>query len=1155
MPTFIRFPALVGFMTAMASLRPPYIGVDMVSEPLPPDSVVDDPQKKKVNIRKKENQCQFEYGKGGTRLTFKLEYDDYSASIERYEAGHSLKMKTAPSPKGLALVAYNFPGDLQLTMNPTDVVETKMGPVNPFHHMRDTIPSYLKPAPRCEALLNVIMTNPPEDYEAVFVREEKGHLKLLDFGLCAEMDPPESGKLKERCGTPLYMSPEMIRGSYTHLYDLWAVGIIFFEMLYKDVPFRKSPDGLTCHDKIYAFPLYLSIPPKRATTNLNLSEDCREVLEGLLTWEKGRLTFEKLKSTAFFQSIRWESQHLAHSPLLPLLRSVQPLMDATADASPPRVTPRTTRFNCNGSPLPRAKTHAIHDTDRDLRFPRFTLTPDRMPDPRKLAKVVAAGKLPDLKRSLSRTTTSMGSRSLRETHDGESSQIEERRTTVIILPSPAETPKHGDASMAISDVFSLFVIILGLSALNMWFLDRTELQQPLEEVLAHLRAAVSLAKKTTVVHCPGSLLPILQDASLINLPEAEFLAKPQLVTSTSNPERSALRDLRCGAEFGGRKCDAAGDFPCCSAAGWCGSTSLHCDCDGCVDYRRPSPMDTECSEDRVHSLLTGPRGQRFKRLNSTELSGPNALWCYSSTCERDHRWFPLERTMLQAALHHRSNLNCRCMGIQCEQHAEGDKCYVKESARPLRSTFDRSVAEPQYPKLASSGGCAASPTLGQISDPRLTMLPFDGQPRDPDCDYIDTTYYDNFFSKALRLCDGAATKFYCTVTNNPFHPVAADNANLCWGEKIQLKPGLLRKSFRLKHRAWMSGTPDAYFTYQPGFLSGQCDVRAATIDYDNLFTGNYVRDFVESADWAGALAPSARVLSGATVLTWRESNGKREDRNLWHSYMHYLNIYQSLLVFGIEPGHDVRLIFLDNNIPVWHTEFINALAGEVLTVGDIQDEALLLSGPVIVAPSMHNTPFQATHYEVAIRCTHPLAAPVGLAYGILSHYNLTNKPIEVDKLRVLFLARRGTVTRQVQNEAELINMLKVSANVSVLAVDIATLSPRDQIAAVSSSDILITSHGAGATYVTFLPKYGGYLELWHDRQAHENECPIWCLFNHLALWSGIRHVDNWNPPRSYGFGSRAFPVDIETLRPQYIRLVENVRKSKSLLLEGICPHS
>ncbi|KAF4737498.1 hypothetical protein FOZ62_014953, partial [Perkinsus olseni] len=664
--------------------------------------------------------------------------------------------------------------------------------------------------------------------------------------------------------------------------------------------------------------------------------------------------------------------------------------------------------------------------------------------------------------------------------------------------------------MARSDVLSLLVIILGLSAINIWFLDRTELQQPLEEALARLRTAVSLAKKTMVVEAPTG------DKYFESGEHPDNMLS---ILTTFLRGRHHISVMARGAAAGGSQTTGG-------PGRWIRNVLK-------IVWTHSQPGRG------ANELAALQNLDRFKRLNSTELSGPNALWCYSSTCERDHRWFPLERTMLQAALHHCSNLNSRCMGIQCEQHAEGE----------------RSVAEPQYPKLAASGGCAASPTLGQISDPRLTMIPFDGQTRDPDCDYIDTTYYDNFFSKALRLCDGAATKFYCTVTNNPFHPVAADNANLCWGEKIQLKPGLLRKSSRLKHRAWMSGRPDAYFTYHPGFLSGQCDVRAATIDYDNLFTGNYVRDFVESADWAGALAPSARVLSGATVLTWRESNGKREDRNLWHSYIHYLNIYQSLLVFGIEPGPDVRLIFLDNNIPVWHTEFINALAGEVLTIGNIQDEALLLSGPVIVAPSMHNTPFQATHYEVAIRCTHPLAAPVGLAYRMLSHYNLTNKPIEVDKLRVLFLARRGTVTRQVQNEAELINMLKMSANVSVSAVDIATLSPRDQIAAASSSDILITSHGAGATYVTFLPKYGGYLELWHDRQAHENECPIWCLFNHLALWSGIRHVENWNPPRSYGFGSRTFPVDVETLRPQYIRLVENVRKSKNLFLEGICPHS
>ncbi|KAF4711163.1 hypothetical protein FOZ63_033013, partial [Perkinsus olseni] len=142
---FIRFPALVGFMTAMAALRPPVIGMDMVSEVRfglkeyartssdhllhfqrrPPDSVVDDPQKNKVNIRQGERQCEFEYGKGGTRLMFQLGSNHYLARIEHYGEGqHNLEIKT--SPNDLGLVSYLSPSGLQLTMNPSDVVETKM---------------------------------------------------------------------------------------------------------------------------------------------------------------------------------------------------------------------------------------------------------------------------------------------------------------------------------------------------------------------------------------------------------------------------------------------------------------------------------------------------------------------------------------------------------------------------------------------------------------------------------------------------------------------------------------------------------------------------------------------------------------------------------------------------------------------------------------------------------------------------------------------------------------------------------------------------------------------------------------------------------------------------------------------------------------------
>ncbi|XP_065578782.1 uncharacterized protein LOC136039188 [Artemia franciscana] len=33
------------------------------------------------------------------------------------------------------------------------------------------------------------------------------------------------------------------------------------------------------------------------------------------------------------------------------------------------------------------------------------------------------------------------------------------------------------------------------------------------------------------------------------------------------------------------QCDPDGSYPCCTRWGRCGSTSWHCDCNGCIDYR------------------------------------------------------------------------------------------------------------------------------------------------------------------------------------------------------------------------------------------------------------------------------------------------------------------------------------------------------------------------------------------------------------------------------------------------------------------------------------------------------------------------------------------------------------------------------------------
>jgi len=50
-------------------------------------------------------------------------------------------------------------------------------------------------------------------------------------------------------GTPDYKAPELYEGgSYTHAIDLWAAGVVLFEMVEKRLPFRKDylTDTIKC---------------------------------------------------------------------------------------------------------------------------------------------------------------------------------------------------------------------------------------------------------------------------------------------------------------------------------------------------------------------------------------------------------------------------------------------------------------------------------------------------------------------------------------------------------------------------------------------------------------------------------------------------------------------------------------------------------------------------------------------------------------------------------------------------------------------------------------------------------------------------------------------------------------------------------------------
>jgi serine/threonine protein kinase len=62
------------------------------------------------------------------------------------------------------------------------------------------------------------------------------NIKICDFGWCAENC---AVKRTTFCGTYEYMAPEMIfRSEYDYRVDVWAVGVLLYELLHGTAPFK-----------------------------------------------------------------------------------------------------------------------------------------------------------------------------------------------------------------------------------------------------------------------------------------------------------------------------------------------------------------------------------------------------------------------------------------------------------------------------------------------------------------------------------------------------------------------------------------------------------------------------------------------------------------------------------------------------------------------------------------------------------------------------------------------------------------------------------------------------------------------------------------------------------------------------------------------------
>lgn len=98
-----------------------------------------------------------------------------------------------------------------------------------------------------------------------------GHVVLTDFGLSKLGD--ESNQLKSICGTDEYLAPEMIaKTGYGKEVDWWALGILVYEMLTGDLPFKHK----------HTPTLFKLILSKKVKMPPHLTPVCHSFIKGLL---------------------------------------------------------------------------------------------------------------------------------------------------------------------------------------------------------------------------------------------------------------------------------------------------------------------------------------------------------------------------------------------------------------------------------------------------------------------------------------------------------------------------------------------------------------------------------------------------------------------------------------------------------------------------------------------------------------------------------------------------------------------------------------------------------------------------------------------------------------------------------------------------------
>ncbi|KAF8630918.1 hypothetical protein AX17_005276 [Amanita inopinata Kibby_2008] len=137
-----------------------------------------------------------------------------------------------------------------------------------------------------------------------------GHVKVADYGLCKE-EMWFGNTTSTFCGTPEFMAPEiLLEQRYGRAVDWWAFGVLTYEMLLGQSPFRGDDEDEIFDAILEDEPLYPITMPRDAVS----------ILQKLLTRDpsrrlgSGKDDADEIKRQPFFKDVNWDDVHNKRIP-------------------------------------------------------------------------------------------------------------------------------------------------------------------------------------------------------------------------------------------------------------------------------------------------------------------------------------------------------------------------------------------------------------------------------------------------------------------------------------------------------------------------------------------------------------------------------------------------------------------------------------------------------------------------------------------------------------------------------------------------------------------------------------------------------------------------------------------------------------------------